>query len=365
METLNIPLPPLNHNERELNLDEKKYRLKINLKTNNQVNEITFELYLISELSYYYYTGKCNNLHNLVKSLNINRQVYKDVIGIHKFLTNVKGYVLQNNNNNSKILNIDNKFKIILNKEKIEDQNIILIINAVQNLKEQVNRAIQNLKEQENRDIQNLKEQVNRINYQNGRDINLIYECENEGVQNIFGEYFAHNNEDNVELIINGVRTNLVPKYKLNKGENNIQLIIKNKLTSLRNMFNGCNTLKNIDDLKYLNTSYCIDFYGMFGGCKSLKDIKALQNWDTSSGKNFSFMFSNNLFLENIKFLEKWDVSNGNDFSGMFTDCSSLENLLPLENWNISKGAKIVRMFSDIKSQKYVKELLAKWNIPE
>ena len=69
-----------------------------------------------------------------------------------------------------------------------------------------------------------LKQKMNRIDgliYR--KEINLIYE--GKGMQNIFGKKFVENNKNNVELIINGKKYNLVDKFKLVKGDNNIKLI--------------------------------------------------------------------------------------------------------------------------------------------
>ena len=49
---------------------------------------------------------------------------------------------------------------------------------------------------------------------------------------------------------------------------------IKNKITDLQDMFVGCKNLKNIDELKYLNTKYCNNFSYMFYGCSSLSILK-------------------------------------------------------------------------------------------
>ena len=122
-------------------------------------------------------------------------------------------------------------------------------------------------------------------------EINLIYVTEKEGNYNIFGEKFVENNKDNIELDINGEKSKLINKYKLRKGENNIKMKIKNKITDLKYMFYECKNLKNIDELKYLNTKYCNNFEYMFYGCSSLSDIKALEKWNVSNGNNFSYMF--------------------------------------------------------------------------
>ena len=103
----------------------------------------------------------------------------------------------------------------------------------------------------------------------------------------------------------------LINKYKLRKGENNIKMKTKNKIAYLQYMFFECKNLKNIDELKYLNTKYCNNFSYMFSQCSSLSDIKGL---------------------------EKLNVSNGNNFEGMFEGCSSLLDIKGIEKWNISKS---------------------------
>ena len=55
-------------------------------------------------------------------------------------------------------------------------------------------------------------------------------------------------------------------------------------------MFHGCESLKNIDGLKKLNTQDVINFKGMFHGCSSLSNIKALEDWNISNGNNFEGM---------------------------------------------------------------------------
>ena len=68
-------------------------------------------------------------------------------------------------------------------------------------------------------------------------EINIVYEMEEDGDCNLFGEKFVENNKDNIDLVIDGVKTNLTNKYTLKKGENNVKMIIKNKITNLSKMF--------------------------------------------------------------------------------------------------------------------------------
>ena len=165
--------------------------------------------------------------------------------------------------------------------------------------------------------IKDIKCQLSNNNNKYKTKINLIYEKKDENnydsyedSNKIFGSKFVENNKDNIKLIINGRESKLIEKYNLKKGVNIIQLIILNKLTNLEGMFDCACTLKNIEELKYLNTKEVNNFSYMFLGCSSLSDIKPLQNWN---------------------------VSNGNNFEGMFIKCSSLSDIKPLQNWNVSQ----------------------------
>ena len=51
------------------------------------------------------------------------------------------------------------------------------------------------------------------------------------------------NNENNIELIINWKKSNLIREYELNKEENTNITIIKNKITDLEYMLLGRNKL--------------------------------------------------------------------------------------------------------------------------
>ena len=108
---------------------------------------------------------------------------------------------------------------------------------------------------------------------------------------NILGEEFVENNKDNIELIINGKKCELVYNYKLEYGEYKIQIIIKNKIKNLERMFDECKSLKNIEGLRSLDTKEINNFSSMFSWCSSLSDLKPLQNWNVSNGNNFSDMF--------------------------------------------------------------------------
>ena len=142
----------------------------------------------------------------------------------------------------------------------------------------------------------NIKYLIDKLNkYKN--EINLIYKTNEEGYENIFWNKFVEKNKNNIELIINGNKSELIDRCKLKKGENNIKIIIKNKITSLEDMFHDCKSLKNIKELEYLDTRDINNFNGMFYGCSSLSDIEGLQKWNVSNAINFNGIFFKYLSL--------------------------------------------------------------------
>ena len=50
-------------------------------------------------------------------------------------------------------------------------------------------------------------------------------------------------------------------------------------------MFEKCELLKNIEDLKYLDITNINNFSCIFIECLSQSHIKPLQNWNVSKGK--------------------------------------------------------------------------------
>ena len=187
--------------------------------------------------------------------------------------------------------------------------------------------------------------------------INLIYYAKENGVNDIFGYKFVENNKNNIELVINGEKNELVNTYELKKGENNIQIIIKNKINNIEDMFYCCSTLKNIEELKYLDTKAIKYFSNIFKGCLSLSDLKSIEKWDVSNGNDFTGMFNGCSSISNIKYLEKWNVSNGKNFSYMFNGCSSLSDINGLKNWNVSNGNDFTGMFFGCESLSNIKSL--------
>jgi len=265
-----------------------------------------------------------------------------------------------NSNSNDYMHKSMSLFKFIINKlytihPKITPQINYNLNNLIEILKynitnpsiEEISKVIVQELDIIEKYITNTKMGIKKEEIKYKNQINIKYMTKEEGVQEIFCKNFVDNNINNIFLIINGKQSPLIDKYYLKKGENIITLCIKNTLTDLSDMFSYCETLYNIDELKYLNTKYVTNFSNMFHGT-SISNIQALHNWDTSKSENFKSMFSDCKLLTNVEPLRNWNVSNVEDFSFMFCSCSMIKDLKPLEKWNVSKGKTFEFMFADL-----------------
>ena len=297
--------------------------------------------------SLYNSKGK-NNLDDVLDFYPSNFDNLYDSLSkvINKELAQLKTYLFDSNKFQNLMEVNDINFRLVNNDHKLNnDKN-----NENSPMKVQIN-------------INQMKIKLNNHKTEEFRNrINLIYYAKSEKIHEIFGEEFVLNNTDNIDLIINGKSNKLVSNYELKQGENIVTMIIKNKLVNLSHMFSGCGSLKNIEELKYLNIIKVKDFSSMFWGCLLLSDIKSLQNWDVSNVKNFSYMFGGCSLLSDLTPLANWNVSNGNNFASMFWGCSALSDVKALQSWNVAKGKNFSSMFSECLSLSDISPL-NKWRI--
>ena len=335
-----------------------KYKIYIN-KTLEIFNNILNKIDLIHSL----YNLKNNPQLN--ELLNINQLTFDnlDINNISKVINDELEQFIDHIINNNQIEN-----------NKVEDK--IILLDSIQNKINQQMNSKNNINYQKINNSINLEEKniiknkdnnliINKnisekINYK--YIINLKYFTKNSGTYNIFGETFVINNNNNIDLIINGEPNILVNCYKLKKGENVVTMKIKNNLTNLSYMFYLCLYLKDIDELNLLDVKDVNDFSHMFQGCSSLSNIYSLQKWNVLNGTNFSSMFEGCSKLSNIKSLENWNVSKSNNLSHMFHGCSSLIVIKSLTNWDVSNCNNFSHMFDNCTKLSNI-ESLEKWNV--
>ena len=182
-----------------------------------------------------------NNLY-----YNINKIKDKKIKELEKERNEIKERYNSNFKNIS--FKINEIYSLIKNNNKLNTEKLLIdnksndIFQELEEIKKYIkNNFPVNAKLKE--DIQKDKNKQYEINnkkeekFQYKNKIDLMYFTEKEGVEDIFGFNFVENNKNNIDLIINGDKTNLSSTYMLKKGENYITLIIKNKLTDLSYMF--------------------------------------------------------------------------------------------------------------------------------
>ena len=265
-------------------------------------------------------------------------------------------HLLIKNENNESIEKLLNDLELNFNAPSLNKISMVMFQEL--NLVEQYiksNHAVNKVEKKEEK--KEIKKEKKPIEYKN--EINLEYfspRCYE--MAPIFGKKFVKNNKNNIELIINGKKSELVSETRM-MYKTDIKMIIKNKITNLSELFGDVyeNIKINIADLKYLDTKEVKNFSSMFH-CV-LSNIDALEDWDVSKGTNFSNMFTKSN-IKDLQFLENWNVSNGLNFSSMFEKCF-ITDLKYLKNWDVSKSENLSQMFSgcDI----YDLEALKNWKV--
>ena len=117
-------------------------------------------------------------------------------------------------------------------------------------------------------------------------------------------------------------------------------------VTSMNNMFSGCNKLTSLD-LSNLNTINVTSMSSMFQNCNNLTSL-TINNFDTTNVSGMSSMFQNCSSLESLD-LNKFKTSNVTQVNSIFNSCSGLKTLY-LSGWDISKITDTQYMFYDCRS---------------
>lgn len=130
-----------------------------------------------------------------------------------------------------------------------------------------------------------------------------------------------------------------------------------NNITRFSYMFNHCRSLTTLN-VRNIDTSKGVHFYGVFEHCHNLTQIIGVENWNMSNAKNLWAMFANCRSLTTLD-LSNWDVSNvitdytiiqiNKGFNSMFSNCTSLTTL-DLSGWKMNNNATVDYMFEGCNS---------------
>ena len=112
--------------------------------------------------------------------------------------------------------------------------------------------------------------------------------------------------------------------------------------TSLREFFNGCETLETISGLEYLNTANVEFMDNMFNGCSALKSLD-LTKFNTANVEFMYHMFDGCSALTSLD-LTNFNTANVEYMNNMFEGCSALKSL-NLTNFNTENVTNMSCMF--------------------
>ena len=115
---------------------------------------------------------------------------------------------------------------------------------------------------------------------------------------------------------------------------NNVSKIDSQQLTGIKNLFNGCSSLRLITGIDEWNTEHVESMYSIFKGCSSLKSLPDISKWNTKNVDNISQMFEGCESIEYLPDISKWNTENIIDMSYLLNGCSSLKSLPDISKWN-------------------------------
>lgn len=106
--------------------------------------------------------------------------------------------------------------------------------------------------------------------------------------------------------------------------------------TSLKGMFQGASSLKDLEYVVGWDLSTILDLSFMFDGCSTLNDVSQLAGWDTSAVKTMEAMFRNVSSLKRVDGVMTWDTQQCINFRDMFNGCTSVLDLdFSSDNWRL------------------------------
>lgn len=174
------------------------------------------------------------------------------------------------------------------------------------------------------------------------RDVNMVR------LTNLYDLFHSDNYRENIKSInmqgidLSGAKTLLsMFQFLYNLKYINISDIILNpKITSINNLFAGCNNLEVVDGIDTINISSIESCQGLFYDCYNLIDIGDLSKWNTKNLENTEGMFEECTSLTDIGDISNWNTDRLLYTTRMFYKCKNLKNVGDLNKWNIRTNRK-------------------------
>ena len=302
-----------------------------NIIRNSISNEINMQLQNINLI-----------LNTINEDINKNNQKLKNFLNDSIVNQKTPANNINNNTNISIIDNVNNNF---INNNFITNANSY--INSENNYGENINSDI----------INNLNNSINNnnsnINLNNNK--NSIYGTLDIKLNEIYNNILLFNSKikDGIDVFVNNKKINMIiedNKWKIdydfqNIGQYTFEITFKNKIDSLNGFFEGCSNIISLD-LSNFDSSNVTSMKNMFAGCDKLKEIKGLCKLNIKKVTTMEAMFSKCSELEYLD-LTNCDTSNVTDMGFMFEECKKLKNIKGLNNFITNKVINLSAMFQE------------------
>ena len=174
----------------------------------------------------------------------------------------------------------------------------------------------------------------------------------------IFGAEFVKRNKYLCKIIHENKEYELTSTFDVencNKDYIKIKLKGLNYITDMSYMFYNCFSLLSVENKSNYNFENMTNMNSAFFGCTLLESLDTFKEIDTSKVTNMSFLFSLCNKLD-LSFIQNWDTNNVTDMSCMFLGCYNLEEVESL-NLNTQNVINMDGMFSGCLSLKGVVNL--------
>ena len=193
----------------------------------------------------------------------------------------------------------------------------------------------------------------------------------NESQIKLFGEQFIINNKylkNKVSIIFENIPYNFEQYFNLKnikytpKDTLTIKLAGVGKFIDVSHMFDSCELLLSVSQIKNWDSSKINNMKCMFNRCKNLISLPDIDFLNTSQVKYMNFLFSRCKSLVSLPDITKWNTSNVKDMAYMFYSCKSLKSIADLSKWNTSNVIKKSNMFFKCKSLSSIPKIHTKKN---
>ena len=335
------------------NIETRNYHILKNI-TNIKLDEVFEDLNKINEEGHLF--KKFENIYEIYNKMNCQNEIIIQYLPENSKKLRLFGTKF--------VVNNRNKFKIILNNQILELNDIIIINNDLRKYINSKNGILEiKLKINKNQNLIDMSHMfkdcssllflpnISELNTFHVKDMSyLFYGCTLLENLSDISKWNTSNVTNMNYMFFNCYSLLSLP---------NISTWNISNCTDLSHMFSNCSSLKSLPDISKWKTNNVTNISYLFYYCQSLKDLPDISKWNTNKINNISYLFSCCISLTKIPDISIWDTSQVYDVSYLFYGCKSLTYLPDITKWNTSKITNMGFMFDGLNPKINIPKLTA------